>query len=163
MAKQTVLDFLMHHGFFETASVSVTPLVTETDAPVGYARSFQPDAVVQCGDRTLFVMAVQNSEPVSAESLAERLEALEDILCSPYRLTIPVICSEVVIIFDSDAVQTAFEGYLLESSYGYEFPLYLVSGENWELRPYPKEKGAFRRAADRLRRILERTLEGCFR
>lgn len=153
--------FLLSSGLSdESSNILIDPVVTETNAPRGHERSFQPDAVVQYNDTTLFVFVVHSSESADMKSVAEKLQSVECILYGPYQINIPDhTASRIILVFASPVVQTAFKEFLLQKGYAFEFPLLLTNNTDQKITQYPKEKGFFQRFQGRLCNFGKRAFE----
>lgn len=153
--------FLLNSGLADDPSdILINPMITETNAPPGHERSFQPDAVVvRKSGTTLFVFVIHSSEPADMETLAENLRSLERVLFGPYKINVPHKSSMPILVFDSFPVQSAFEAFLQEKGYAFEFPLLLTNENDQKIIQYPKEKGFSQRFIDRLCNITERAFE----
>lgn len=157
-----VLDFLMSSGLSENpSSILIKPVIGETNAPPGHERSFQPDAVVvRKSGTTLFVFVIHSSEPADMETLAENLRSVERILFGPYKINVPDhSASRIILLFESHVTQAAFEEFLLQKGYAFEFPLLLTNNKDQKITQYPKEKLFLHRLKDRLLNLGKRSID----
>lgn len=157
--KNYALDFLVSNGLFDPSSILINPVITESNAPLGHERSVQPDVAVKNNDTTLFVFVVHGSESANMESVTEKLQSIELILFGPYRVNVPTTASRVVLLFESPLVQSAYEAFLLQKGYAFEFPLFLTNNIDQKITQYPKEKGFMQRFKGRLCNFCKRAFE----
>lgn len=155
-----VLDFLLSSGLSDDPSaVLLNPMIIETNAPPGHERSFEPDAMVRKNDTTLFVFFVRSNPPADLKVIADNLRSVELILFGPYKLNIGHTASKIIIVFDAAVDQGAFEEFLLQKSYTFEFPLLLTNNKGQKITQYLKEKPFLHRLKDRLLNLGKRSIE----